>query len=95
MKHFLITLELKNLSLQLYEENFLPAALKIFDTDSSNSSDELKSALKVCVSRSKKQNDERKDELSAAMKKLDVVSKKAPVKHKNESKKEPKKGLIH
>jgi hypothetical protein len=85
--------EIKNISsiLQLYEENFLPAALKIFDTDSSNSSDELKSALKVCVSRSKKQSDERKDELSAAMKKLHVVSKKASVKHKNESKKEPKK----
>merc|ERR1712037_937438 len=81
----------KNLSLQIYEENVLSAALKIFDTDSSNSSDELKSALKVCVSRSKKQSDEKKNELSLAMKKLQIVSKTAPVKQKNESKKEPKK----
>jgi len=85
--------EIKNISsiLQIYEENVLSAALKIFDTDSSNSSDELKSALKVCVSRSKKQSDEKKNELSSAMKKLQIVSKTAPMKQKNESKKEPKK----
>jgi len=85
--------EIKNISsmLQIYEENVLSAALKIFDTDSSNSSDELKSALKACVSRSKKQSDEKKDELSSAMKKLHIISKKAPVKQKKESKKELKK----
>jgi len=51
--------------------------------------------LKACVSRSKKQSDEKKDELSSAMKKLHIISKKAPVKQKKESKKELKKGLIH